>query len=98
LDYYSPSSLSERVIFPQKRPTLTRFLAKIWEKHPTLARKTAPNWEVGLLSDRLLGEEFQNQVDFNPDVVAYYRLTVPGQALIGYENRDVADGCSSATA
>jgi hypothetical protein len=48
------SSLSERVIFPQKRPTLTRFLAKIWEKHPTLARKTAPNWEVGLLSDRLL--------------------------------------------
>jgi hypothetical protein len=53
----SPSSLSERVIFPQKRPTLTRFLAKIWEKHPTLARKTAPNWEVGLLSDRLLAIE-----------------------------------------
>ena len=31
------------------------------------------------------------QVDFNPDVVAYYRL-------IGYENRDVADGCGFATA
>jgi Ca-activated chloride channel family protein len=31
------------------------------------------------------------QVDFNPDVVAYYRL-------IGYENRDVADGCGGATA
>ncbi|MBN1666813.1 MAG: DUF3520 domain-containing protein [Anaerolineales bacterium] len=31
------------------------------------------------------------QVDFNPDVVAYYRL-------IGYENRDVADGGCYATA
>ena len=38
------------------------------------------------------------QVDFNPDVVAYYHLTGPGQALIRYENRDVADGCCIATA
>ncbi|MBN2500016.1 MAG: DUF3520 domain-containing protein [Anaerolineales bacterium] len=30
-------------------------------------------------------------MDFNPDVVAYYRL-------IGYENRDVADGGCYATA
>ena len=50
----SPSSLSEKSVSPQKRPTLPHFLARIWGQCPTLTRKPGVNWEADYYSDRLL--------------------------------------------
>lgn len=46
---------------------------------------------------QVIAQEAKIQVDFNPNVVAYYNLTV-WSGLIGYENRDVSRRLLQATA